>query len=68
MHEIRERRLEQSRVTAVFEDRALLFILAKGATRGELSDRLVDPGRRVSTTIELPSVGTASSRRQVGHH
>jgi hypothetical protein len=46
MHEIRERRLEQSRVTAVFEDRALSFILAKGATLEELSDRLADLGQR----------------------
>ena len=46
MHEIREPRLEQSRVTAVFEDRALSFILAKGATLEELSDRLADLGQR----------------------
>jgi hypothetical protein len=46
MHEIREHRLGQSRVTAVFEDRALSFILAKGATLEELSDRLADLGQR----------------------
>ena len=46
MHEFVEPRLEQSRVTAVFEDRALSFILAKGATLEELSDRLADLGQR----------------------
>ena len=46
MHEIHEHRLDQSRVTAVFEDRALSFILAKGATLEELSDRLADLGQR----------------------
>jgi hypothetical protein len=46
MHKIREHRLRQSRVTAVFEDRALSFILGKGATLEELSDRLADLDRR----------------------
>ena len=46
MHQIRKSRFEQSRVTAVFEDRALSFILAKGATLEELSDRLADLGQR----------------------
>jgi len=46
MHKIREHCLRQSRVTAVFEDRALSFILAKGATLEDLSDRLADLDRR----------------------
>jgi len=45
MHRIREQSLRQSRVTAVFEDRAFSFILAKGATLEELSDRLADLDR-----------------------
>jgi hypothetical protein len=60
MHEIREPRLEQSCVTAVFEDRALSFILAKGATLEELSDRLADLGQRqdgrpVAITVKFDS-------------
>jgi len=46
MHTIRNRRLRQSRVTAVFEDRALSFILRKGATLEELSERVANLGRR----------------------
>ena len=46
MSRFREHRLRQSRVTAVFEDRALSFIVAKGATLGELSDRVADLGQR----------------------
>jgi hypothetical protein len=47
-------------VTAVFEDRALSFILAKGATLGELSDRLADlshrhSGRPVAITVKFGS-------------
>ena len=43
MHRFRVGR--ESSVTAVFEDRALSFILAKGATLGDLSDRLADLGQ-----------------------
>ena len=46
MRNIPEHRLRQSRVTAVFEDSALSFILAKGATLEDLSDRLGNLGRR----------------------
>lgn len=72
MHEIREPRLEQSRVTAVFEDRALSFILAKGATLEELADRLADLGQRqdgrpIAITVKFDSssskAGTGSIRR-----
>ena len=72
MHQIRESRLEQSRVTAVFEDRALSFILAKGATLEELSDRLADLGQRqdgrpIAITVKFDSLsrkaGTGSIRR-----
>ena len=60
MHRIREHRLRQSRVTAVFEDRALSFILGKGATLEELSDRLADLDRRhhgwpVAITVKFGS-------------
>jgi hypothetical protein len=52
MHKIHEQRLRPSRVTAVFEDRALSFNLAKGATLEELS-------------AALPiSVGTTDARSQ----
>ena len=59
MHKIREHRLRQTRVTAVFEDRALSFILAKGATLGELSYRLAELGQRrngspVVITVKFP--------------
>ena len=53
MHEIREPRLEQGRVTAVFEDRALSFILAKGATLEDLSDRLADLGRHNGCPVAI---------------
>ena len=61
MHEIRDSRLEQSRVTAVFEDRALSFVLAKGATLEELADRLADLGQRpncrpVAITVKFGSI------------
>ena len=46
MPNIPEHRSRQSRVTAVFEDSALSFILAKGATLEDLSDRLGNLGRR----------------------
>ncbi len=62
MQETRKHRLEQSHVTAVFEDRALSFILAEGATLEELSDRLADFGQRqdgrpLAITVKF---GTAS--------
>ena len=60
MHKIHEQRLRLSRVTAVFEDRALSFILAKGATLEELSDRLADLGRHngcpVAITVKFGTV------------
>jgi hypothetical protein len=40
MHKSSEHRLGQSRVTALFENRAISFVLAKGATLCELSDQL----------------------------
>lgn len=46
MRDIPEHRLRQSRVTAVFEDSALSFILAKGATLEDLSNRPGNLGRR----------------------
>ena len=62
MHRIREQSLRQrqSRVTAVFEDRSHSFILAKGATLEELSDRLADLDRRhhgwpVAITVKFSS-------------
>jgi hypothetical protein len=60
MHRIREQSLRQSRVTAVFEDRSFSFILAKGATLEELSDRLADLDRRhhgwpVAITVRFSS-------------
>ena len=61
MHRTREHRLRQSHVTAVFEDRALSFILAKGATLRELSDRVADLGQQqapVAVTVKFD----ASSR------
>jgi hypothetical protein len=76
MHEIREHRLGQSRVTAVFEDRALSFILAKGATLEELSDRLADLGQRqerrpIASTVKFGAsthkeAGNGSRDAQVG--
>ena len=68
MHEIREHSLQQSRVTAVFEDRALSFILAKGATLEELSDRLVDLGRQHNGWPVAITVKFDSSSRKAGSH
>jgi hypothetical protein len=62
MHTIHERRLGHSRVTAVFEDRALSFILAKGATLEELSDRLADLGGRHNGRPVAITVRFGSSR------
>jgi hypothetical protein len=46
MHKIRQHRSRQSCVTAMFEDRALSFILRNGATLEELSDRLASLGQQ----------------------
>ena len=65
MHKTHERRLKLNRVTAVFEDRALSFILAKGATLEELSDRLADLGRHngcpVAITVKFGTVKFGAS-------
>jgi hypothetical protein len=68
MHKTREHQLRQSRVTAVFEDRALSFILGKGATLEELSDRLTDLGRRHNTRPSAITVKFGSSLRKAGSH
>ncbi len=66
MHKTHEHRSRESRVTAVFEDRALSFILAKGATLEELSDRLASLGQRhdgrpVAITVKF---GTSSRKER----
>ena len=66
MHGIRKQSLRQNGVTAVFEDRALSFLLAKDATLEELSDRLADLDRQhlgspVAITVKF------SSRRADAH-
>ena len=66
MHKSRERRLTQSRVTAVFEDRALSFNLAMGATLEELSDRLSDLGQRHNESPVAITVKFGSSSRKAG--
>ena len=53
MHKIHEQRSRLNRVTAVFEDRALSFILAKGTTLEELSDRLADLGRHNGCPVAI---------------
>jgi hypothetical protein len=72
MHKIHEQRLRLSRVTAVFEDRALSFILANGATLEELSDRLADLGRHngcpVAITVKFGTVKLGASSRKAGSH
>ena len=67
MHAIRGQSSIQNRVTAVFEDRALSFLLAKGATLAELSERLADLDRRhdgwpVAITVKFSSRKTDSHR------
>jgi len=67
MHKSREHRLRPSRVTAVFEDSALSFILARGATLEELSGRLADlgqghKGRPVAITVKF---GSSSRKRKL---
>ena len=69
MHEWREHRLrqmKQSRVTAVFGDRALSFVLDKGATLEELSDRLANLGRRHNGRPLAITVKFASSSYKAG--
>jgi hypothetical protein len=61
MHRTREQNSRHSRVTAVFENRALSFVLAKGATLEELADRLADLGQRqncrpVAITVKFRSI------------
>jgi len=71
MHKLYERPLRLNRVTAVFEDRALFFILAKGATLEELSDRLADLGRHngcpVAVTVKFGTVKSGASSISSGH-
>ena len=67
MHRIREQSLRQSRVTAVFEDHTLSFLLAKDATLEELSDRLADLDRQhrgwpVAITVKFSSRNAGSHR------
>lgn len=66
MYKIREHRLRPSRVTAVFEDRALSFILAKGATLADLSDRLANLDRRHDGWPVAITVKFSSSPRKAG--
>ena len=70
MHNIHEQRSRLNRVTAVFEDRALSFIMAKGTTLEELSDRLADLGRHngctVAITVKFGTVKFGASWRQAG--
>jgi hypothetical protein len=66
MHKSREHPLRPSRVTAVFEDRALSFILVKGATLEELSDRLADLGQRHNGRPVAVTVKFGSSSREAG--
>ena len=68
MYKNREHRLRPSHVTAVFDDRALSFILAKGATLEELSERLADLGQRHSRRPVAVTVKFGSSSRQAGSH
>ena len=61
MHRIREQNSRYSRVTAVFKDRALSFVLAKGATLEQLADRLANLGQRqnrrpVAITVKFGSI------------
>lgn len=60
MHKSSKHHVRQSRVTALFENRAISFILAKGATLGELSDQLADlarsqDGKAVAITLKVSS-------------
>jgi hypothetical protein len=66
LQKIREHCLGQSRVTAVFEDGALSFILAKGATLEELSDRLAGLGRRHNRRPVAVTVKFGPSSRKAG--
>ena len=66
MHSIRDYGLGQSCVTAVFEDRALSFILAKGATMEDLSDCLATLDRRHQQRPVAITVKFGSSSPEVG--
>ena len=66
MHKIRGHCLRQSRVTALFEDRALSFILAKGATLEDLSDCLANLDRQHSDRPVAITVTFGSLSRQAG--
>jgi hypothetical protein len=66
MHNIREYGLGQSCATAVFEDRALSFILAKGATLEDLSDWLATLDRQPHQRPVAITVKFSSSSREVG--
>lgn len=66
MHKIREHCLRQGRVTALFEDRALSFILAEGATLEDLSDCLTNLDRQHSDRPVAITVTFGSSSRQAG--
>ena len=66
MHRTREHRLRQGYVTAVFEDRALSFILAKDATLRELSDRVADLGQQQGQTPVAVTVKFSASSRNAG--
>jgi hypothetical protein len=68
MRNIPEHHLRQSRVTAVFEDSALSFILGKGATLEDLSDRLGNLGRRHDGMPVAIIVKFGSSSRKSGSH
>jgi hypothetical protein len=66
VHKIREHDLRQSRVIALFQDRALSFILAKGATLEDLSDRLTNLDWQHSDSPVAITVTFGSSSRQAG--
>ena len=68
MHKIHEHLSRQSLVTAVFEDRALSFNLAKGATLEELSYRLAELGQRRNASPVVITVKFALLSRKAGPH
>jgi hypothetical protein len=63
LRNIPEHRLRQNRVTAVFEDSALSFILAKGATLEDLSDRLGNlDGMPIAIIVKIGSSGLSPDK------
>jgi hypothetical protein len=66
MHTIQQHR--QSRVTAVFEDRAHSFILGTDATLEELADRLASLGGRHNAWPLAITVKFAAASRKRGAH